>query len=254
VASYTFKNGTINFGPWVDGWEPDRRDRVTSVKPTLKRIAAARHWLFHNTGAPIDVTAVLVDMAHVLYLLERIADPTSTLNVVGRGNLAGWAWETMLAKDTGVVVTLSISDHGMRIHTRKESCLVGREREIAEAVAQICRPGARVILHGYPGAGKDTIAREVVFSPEVRDQLGLKLQGWLQASTDAIFRAQLVQFFTRNRHEVLLGIPATEQDQQLAAIKAWLSHPDHRDEWFFVVEDASRDCGFKCSNSWTTTI
>jgi tetratricopeptide (TPR) repeat protein len=181
-------------------------------------------------------------MAKVLYLLERIADPTSTLNVIGHGALAEWEWETLVVSDSRVAITLSISDHGMRIHTRKESCLVGRETEIAATIAEIIKSGARVILHGYPGVGKDTVAREVVFAPEVSEQLGLKLQGWLQASTDAGFRSQLVQFFVRNRHEVLGGIPDTKQDEQLAAINAWLSHPDHRDEWLFVIEDASRDC------------
>jgi hypothetical protein len=152
-TSYAFKGGTITLGERVDRWKDifaDHTPRVAAVKAQttngrFKRIATARHWLFHNTGATIDLLAVFDDMVAVLHALDGIADPAATLNVgTPAGPPGGWLWHELVTPDPQISVVLTITGQRMSIPLPRDPCLVGRDTEVAAVTAAILKRGARV--------------------------------------------------------------------------------------------------------------
>ena len=92
----------------------------------------------------------------------------------------------------------------MSIPVAREHILVGRETSIDTVTTQLlASPCTRVLIHGDPGVGKDTVAAEVVHTDNVQ-QLG-GLQAWLQASSDLVFRRQLINVFLTHRPWVVEG-------------------------------------------------
>ena len=68
----------------------------------------------------------------------------------------------------------------------KRSWLVGGEQEVQDAIdgLLLAGQGARVLIHGSPGMGKDVVASEVVRDPRITNCPGVHYQKWLVASTD----------------------------------------------------------------------
>ena len=62
------------------------------------------------------------------------------------------------------------------------------------------RWGARVVIWGPPGSGKDETTAYVVRQDIVKNCSGFQLQSWIQASNDDIFQRQL-------RQVALISIP-----------------------------------------------
>jgi hypothetical protein len=152
--THTFRGGTITLGKRVNEWQTFDTDgqRVAVVKAArahLERIATARHWLFHNTGATINVLEVLEDMVAVLHKLDGVADPTATLNTGSHtGPPKGWRWHEHVTADRQITVALEITGHGMSLPLPRDACLVGRDAEVAAVTAAVIRRGARVrLLH-----------------------------------------------------------------------------------------------------------
>ena len=128
----------------------------------------------------------------------------------------------------------------MSIPVRSCGILVGRTEEIKDAVNGLLENGAqgrRVVIHGVPGSGKDTVAVEVVRNQQVKNSTHFQLQAWFQGSTDEQLRRQLRDFFSTHYPEIL-GT-GTTLDQDLTEIRRWL---EHNDGWLFVIEDAAKDC------------
>ena len=141
-------------------------------------------------------------------------------------------------------VRLQLSDGGMRIPIAEEPNFVGRDAEMAELAQALLPTGARVLVHGIAGVGKDTLVAETLRGKCARVLQGVRTMAWLQGSTDAGFRRQLTEHFRTHQRAVLRGC---EQDPQacLAAISRWLrAHGG----WMFYVEDATRECRalFEC--------
>jgi hypothetical protein len=135
-----------------------------------------------------------------------------------------------------VAVELQITGRHMSIPHPRARELVGRGALIKQATdALLGRAGSRVLIHGLPGVGKDVIAAGVVRSEAVAEHADLRLQAWLQGSTDSGLRAQLLDLFETHWPLVVKG--AAKQADKLGMIRSWLnSHPE---AWLFVVEDAS---------------
>jgi len=116
--------------------------------------------------------------------------------------------------------------------------IVGRDAEIDVLTQMVVSAdgaaGSRVLIHGPPGVGKDTVMAEVVHRIEVRSLGGL--QGWLQASSDVVFRRQLIGLFEVHRPNVISGAKDTEQ-ATIDAIRHWLAS---NQDWVLFVEDAGR--------------
>jgi hypothetical protein len=151
--THAFIGATISLGPRVSSWkgsfDPDEV-RAKAVKAQtfsgrFQRIAAARHWLFHNTGATINLLAVFDDMVAVLHALDGIADPAATLNV-GPPTTApvGWRWHELVTDGPQIQVVLAITGHRMSIPLPRDGCLVGRDDEVAAITAAVLCRGARV--------------------------------------------------------------------------------------------------------------
>lgn len=74
-------NATITLGnrPGSAIHTVGRKQRISAAASSLQLIASARHWLFHNTGATIDVSKILRAMGRLLHQFEGIADSTATI-------------------------------------------------------------------------------------------------------------------------------------------------------------------------------
>jgi hypothetical protein len=151
--THAFTGGTISLGPRVSTWKTTfdpEETRVAVVKAQtangrFQRIATARHWLFHNTGATINLLAVFDDMVAVLHALDGIADPAATLNVGLPPTVpVGWRWHKMVTADPQIQVVLAITGHRMSIPLPRDRCLVGRDDQVAEVMHAVLHRGARV--------------------------------------------------------------------------------------------------------------
>ena len=91
-----------------------------------------------------------------------------------------------------------------------------------------------VLNIGIAGVGKDTVAAAVVNDPKVKNEIG-GLQGWLQASSEALLQQQLVDLFVTHRPWTVRGIQ-NDRAKCLAEIAKWLAQSD---DWILVFEDAS---------------
>ena len=141
-------------------------------------------------------------------------------------------------------VCLQLSDGGMRIPIAEETNFVGRDGEMAELEKALLPKGARVLVHGIAGVGKDTLVAETLRAKCARVLKGVRTMAWLQGSTDAAFRRQLIDHFRTHQRAVLRG---RELDPKacLESIYRWLRA---NGGWLFYVEDATRECRalFEC--------
>ena len=110
------------------------------------------------------------------------------------------------------------------------SVVLGREAEIERAAqGLLAGPGARVLVHGPPGVGKDTVAARVACDPRVQELGGtdttensarqFRNQAWFVGTTDATFAPALVAYFTTRLPDVAKGCKPA---QALVKIKVHL--------------------------------
>ena len=141
-------------------------------------------------------------------------------------------------------VHLQLSVGGMHMPIEPETNFVGREKEVAELEKALEKDGARVLVHGIAGVGKDTLVAEVCRGDFVKNLPGMRMMAWLQGSTDAALRRQLIDHFLTHQRGLLRGC---EQDPKacLEAIHKWLSC---NQGWFIFVEDGTTECRalFEC--------
>ena len=247
AGEFHFVNGSISFGDKQDGtvvntWNGEGRKRIqdSKIKNMLKRVAAARHSLFHVTSHGAELADDVADVGVVLHRLDGIKDGVPT--TVGCSAPADWSWECWAppakTKDVNLTITLKVTGQRMSIPKGREQCLVGRDDEVKKVVgAALAGDRSRALIHGPPGVGEDVTAVEAVLDDAVKLNLELTTQAWLQGSTDEMFRRQLVRLFATQRPNVVRG--SGDQAATLAKIKEWLAaNPSC---WLFVVEDANAD-------------
>ena len=251
AGGFEFQNGTIRFQlPRHWGDQDSRSQRIKDQDPILRCIAKARHWLFHHTAwldehdNPTEaIDKVLQNMGDVLHALHGINgntmqeenyDWTYHSKELCKGLEAA---KTQTDARVPVAVALQLSSGQMTIPFPVDKMMVGRDNEIKEVDdALSAGPGARVLIHGVQGMGKDMLAARCA-QDFVKKTDGLELQAWLQGSTDAALRAQLVDWFETHRPSDLREAGA-DQQKKLDAIKQWLAT---NDGWFMVIEDAHWD-------------
>jgi DNA polymerase III delta prime subunit len=139
---------------------------------------------------------------------------------------------TVCDNDTPTTLRLEMPSVRMSVPVSRVGEIVGRESTVKQVVAALAPPGARVLVYGPPGVGKDTVMAEVAHSIDVQSFGGL--QAWLQASSDAVLRRQLIELFATHRPRVVAGMD-NDANAAIAAIKQWLA--THED-WVVFVEDA----------------
>ena len=137
-----------------------------------------------------------------------------------------------------VRIALTLSGGGMCIPIPPDNNFVGRQRELAEIEQAVQRPGARVLVHGVAGIGKDLTVAEALRRPGVQNLSGVTMQAWLHGSTDAALRRGLIECFQVQRRQVLRGLGA-DPKACMKAIQRWLHM---HDEWLFIVEDGTAQC------------
>jgi hypothetical protein len=214
-----YKDGTVVFGR-------DLEDRWTEVVQSLKShfpmVACARHWYFHN-------------LPGVCNFADAFATMQITAAAIAIAAAAGHPhWHPPPVANTAVPTTLRLQTPSVRmsVPVARVDEIVGRESTV-ERVAAALTPGARVLLHGLPGVGKDTVMAEVAHRPEIQSLGGL--QAWLQASSDVVLRRQLIELFATHRPRVVAGLD-NDAPAAIAAIKRWLASYS---DWVLFVEDAS---------------
>jgi len=219
-----YQDGKIAFGADLDSrWSLV----VKGVKKELERVAQARHWYFHHISGTIDFLAIYDAM-------EIVADALA--GVYRSDEYSPWVSPTVVDRSISIQLTLDTPSPRAPLSVARVREIVGREAEIGVVTALVmsCRgaSGSRVLIHGPPGVGKDTVMAEVAHSARVRSLGGL--QGWLQASSDVVFRRQLIGLFGVHRSAVVAG---TEDNEEAAicAIRHWLSS---NTDWVLFIEDA----------------
>jgi hypothetical protein len=214
-----YKDGTVVFG---SGLEDKWTAVVQSLKPQLLVVAHARHWYFHNLPGACN-------FAHAFAAMQSTA--TAIASAAAAGPLQ---WRPPSVAEMAVCTTLRLETPSVRmsVPVARVDEIVGRESTV-ERITAALTPGARVLLHGLPGVGKDTVMAEVAHRPEIQSLGGL--QAWLQASSDVVLQRQLIELFATHRPRVVAGL-YNDAPAAIAAIKQWLAS---HSEWVFFVEDAS---------------
>eukprot|EP00808_Paulinella_micropora_P012232 g23312.t1 len=248
TGGFAYGGHSIGFGTKVNTWDQQRQARVKAMSEStgqpnlLQRVAAARNVLFHSDMSG-EVTALLEptlqDMGEVLrrtwWILSNQPEMEASLEPP-----EGWAkhrqrWEHIKSNNQ-VEVKMELPPPRMKIPVPrvqwpgedeladgKRQGLVGRQDELELAVEAVRRPGARVVIWGSPGTGKDALAMEVVSHPRVTEQR-LCPQNWLQGTTEELLHTELVQD------------ARDERKRQVEAALDWLQS---NGDWLLVVEDAT---------------
>mmetsp|Transcript_32546 Transcript_32546/g.79193 ORF Transcript_32546/g.79193 Transcript_32546/m.79193 type:complete len:1147 (+) Transcript_32546:158-3598(+) len=220
AGDFKYRGGTITFT------EVHKKDILDQQMENFTFIAKARHWLHHHTSANINVPEVVKTMEQVLQNLSGIQNGTLSPQ----------------ESPSGIVsIKMTLSARRMAIPVPSlQSNFVGRERELKQVLENLEKEGARVLIHGGAGVGKDTLATQAVCQKSIKGILGV--QAWLQASTDDLFERQLVDWFCSNRRDILGDILRKQElnheqklEPMLKEIRHWLQ--DTKESWFFVIED-----------------
>eukprot|EP00939_MAST-03C_sp_MAST-3C-sp1_P003270 g3270.t1 len=235
---YKYGHGNLN---WPDA--PTLPESKVHLKKTIKdlkeervRICKNRNWLHHNeSGAPPSP-------------FERVAkDMTRVLEDLGVKPASWPRWDLAfkeLGRDSGesdaggvphVTLTLERRKEAMRIPRPKDPYFAGRTKILGEIEAALMdTTGTRVLCHGLPGVGKDTLISELVHRDRIRRaNEKAMLQGWIVASTDADFEVMLHDLFQSDKPDVVDGLD-NERKKALEKIKEWLGE---NDDWLLVLED-----------------
>ena len=212
-----YQNGTVVFGGSL---EPSMTAVVQSLKLQLTVVAKARNWYFHNLPGSCDFAAVFAAMEITASAITAAAARQP------------WCPPPVAAGSVPTLLRLRTPSVRMNVPVARVDEIVGR-RETVERITGVLIPGARVLLHGLPGVGKDTVMAEVAHRSEIHSLGGL--QAWLQASSDVVLRRQLVDLFATHRPLVVAG-KENNAAAAIAAIKEWLAN---NEDWVMFVEDAS---------------
>ena len=216
-----YKDDTVVFG---DGLDARWTAAVHSLKPHLTVVATARHWYFHNLQGSCDFVSTFAAM--------HIASSAITTDDAASPALP---WHPPPVAVDAVQTTLHLHTPSVRmsIPVARVDEIVGREATVKRVTAALTT-GARVLIHGLPGVGKDTVMAEVAHQPEIQSLGGLK--AWLQASSDVVLRRQLIELFATHQPRVVAGVE-NDATEAIAAIKRWLAA---NSDWVLFVEDASQ--------------
>jgi tetratricopeptide (TPR) repeat protein len=205
------------------------------------------HRYFHNPEGTCDFASVFLAMnATVAHLADfasgflemnatvaDLAETPAAAAATGVGQrVVPWQVPAVRDNDTPTTLRLEMPSVRMSVPVSRVGEIVGRESTVKQVVAALAPAGARVLVYGPPGVGKDTVMAEVAHSIDVQSFGGL--QAWLQASSDAVLRRQLIELFATHRPRVVAGMD-NDANAAIAAIKQWLA--THKD-WVLFVEDA----------------
>jgi tetratricopeptide (TPR) repeat protein len=218
-AGLKYVGHTVAFGHTLD---PEWHAVITRLKPHFRIVATARHWYFHHKDD--------CDFARTFTAMELTAKL-----ILEHAKIDGAApWRPPTLFDFAIPTTLRLQTPSTRMSVPIAQVynVVGRKSTVDQVTAALT-PGARVLIHGLPGVGKDTVMAEVERSAKVRSLGGL--QEWLCASSDMVLRRQLIELFATHRTPVVAGLK-NDANGALAAIKRWLAT---NDDWVLFVEDAS---------------
>ena len=210
-------------------------------------ITKTRHWLFHSTSEqPPDFGKLIASMGSVLRTLAGIrkcveegvswdsVHSTSEAKIV-------WKWDNYRHGITRPLFVQLRLNERMSIPLDENKMFTGRANELkttVDAVLSLETTNRRILIHGPPGMGKDTLAVQAVRHDRVENRNpGFELQGWLQGSTSTALTEQLIKLFQVHRREVLPNESLNAKDnEKLDVIRAWLSGHSN---WLIVVEDAT---------------
>ena len=154
-----------------------------------------------------------------------------------------WKWDNdSFTRGAGLPISVDLRlVEQMSIPLDHNKAFTGDElKTTVEAIVSRGRPGRRILIHGAPGMGKDTLAVQAVRHRLVEaKEPGFELQGWLQGSTSSAHRRQLTRLFEVHRPEELPHESLNaKDDEKLALIRGWLTRNSN---WLIVVEDATVD-------------
>jgi hypothetical protein len=215
-----YKDGKVVFG---DGLDARWTAPVQSLKPHLTVVAMARIWYHHDLPEGCDYNSTFKAMS--------ISSSSITNNVAAS---PAPPWHPPPVAIDAVPTTLHLHRPSVRmsIPVARVDEIVGRQ-PMVERVTAALTIGARVMLHGLPGVGKDSVMAEVAHRPEIQSLVGLK--AWFQASSDVVLRRQLIDLFATHQPRVVAGLE-NGTTEAIAAIKGWLAT---NSDWVLFVEDAS---------------
>lgn len=162
-----FENGTIKCSGTTLASQFKKAD-IRNLKHQLACITSARHWYYHHTDDTIVFADILEAMHGVVATVcfeKRDTDFTCPECVLQPLH------PSVTAKESNhVKVKLRPLHMGMSIPVPRVRSMVGREKIVASLSTWLTeeRTAPRVLLHGIPGVGKDTVAAAVVHDTRIQ--------------------------------------------------------------------------------------
>lgn len=276
VGRFSFEDGNIRIhgaeagkSTWSTAWQ--NRANSKEVTDAFTSIELARKELFHHDEekrSDVDVSLGLKTMGQVLQWLHpgpRPGGQDPPSNTWGPCP-AYWKHHLRLDRVKSVATTvesapaptpsatvnqqvylrmhLQLSVAGMHMPIEREPNFVGREPEIAELKKALAKDGARVLVYGVSGVGKDRLVAELWRGDYMKTLPDISMLVKLQGSTDTVLRKQLIEHFLIHQGGLLRG---HEHDPKacLELIHRWMRQ--HRG-WCVFVENATARCRamFEC--------
>ena len=249
VGECKFENGTIHItalATWSLAW----RKHVARLEDSFQCVASTRDKVFHNLGLDgVDILGVIQTMGDVLLALRGAGSaqaPATAPSGPGTTSPPNWRHydmvqqaRTLAAASSGaevpVRVELTLSVVSMGIPLPNDQYFVGRVKETQRVLDALEVQGARVLIHGIQGVGKDALLAHAMRALPEQVRRQVRLAAWLHGSTDEMLRRQLIDCFLTHHGDLLRG--AEQQPKEcLEIIQKWLRT---HDGWLFAVEDAT---------------
>eukprot|EP00944_MAST-04C_sp_MAST-4C-sp1_P014818 g14818.t1 len=255
-SKWAYKDGNIALPTVKENWRPELKKKVMSLKSNLKDISTARHWLRHNTSKKPnlhEIIPLLYKTAHALVRLQRQqanaagGNDSEMLQMLKQHAETKW---DVKAQQINIQVSLSVRAQAMAIMVPHDNKFFGRSTELKSISSALVKPGARVLVHGPPGVGKDSVAKalfdgeysnfqmEIAKAHDPEQTKEMFYQGWVQGSSSSLLKQQLISYF---EHVVLdfCDMPfanASPDREPVEIIREWLAEHDN---WLFYVEDVT---------------
>eukprot|EP00041_Stephanoeca_diplocostata_P039019 m.1579440 g.1579440 ORF g.1579440 m.1579440 type:complete len:2016 (-) comp25315_c0_seq5:1540-7587(-) len=212
------------------GATSERFPKVAKLKQHFNVIARAHEWFCYRDVTPLEYEEF--DQA-IKCIVENITTSDGFEDLVC--DLTPLPKRQTLEGQLRVTIELKRTACRMAVPMARTARLFGRQ-DVVSRIVQLVEsktPPPRILITGVSGVGKGAVCVEVVHHPRIQCLSGL--HAWVQGSSGAVFRRQMLEVFRTHRPHVVRHCEGNVA-RSMERIHRWLLVTE---DWFFVIEDAA---------------